>query len=116
MDLCKSGELIRKLRKENGMTQKEVADRLGVLPKTISKWETGHGFPDASLLNGLADILGTNADTILSGELSPNGEFVGNFKEIRFYVCPHCGSFLHGTGEAVVSRCGKKLSPLNALP
>ena len=41
MDLCKSGELIRKLRKENGMTQKEVADRLGVLPKTISKWETG---------------------------------------------------------------------------
>lgn len=116
MDLCKSGELIRKLRKENGMTQKEVADRLGVLPKTISKWETGHGFPDASLLNGLADILGTNADTILSGELSPNGEFVGNFKEIRFYVCPHCGSFLHGTGEAVVSCCGKKLSPLNALP
>lgn len=116
MDLCKSGELIRKLRKENGMTQKEVADRLGVLPKTISKWETGHGFPDASLLNGLADILGTNADTILSGELSPNGEFVGNFKEIRFYVCPHCGSFLHETGEAVVSCCGKKLSPLNALP
>lgn len=116
MDLCKSGELIRKLRKENGMTQKEVADRLGVLPKTISKWETGHGFPDASLLNGLADILGTNADTILSGELSPNGEFVGNFKEIRFYVCPHCGSFLHGTGEAIVSCCGKKLSPLNALP
>lgn len=116
MDLCKSGELIRKLRKENGMTQKEVADRLGVLPKTISKWETGHGFPDASLLNGLADILGTNADTVLSGELSPNGEFVGNFKKIRFYFCPHCGSFLHGTGEAVVSCCGKKLSPLNSLP
>lgn len=116
MDLCKSGELIRKLRKENGMTQKDIADRLGVLPKTISKWETGHGFPDASLLNGLADILGTNADTLLSGELSPNGEFVGNFKKMQFYVCPHCGSFLHGTGEATVSCCGKKLSPLNASP
>ena len=116
MDLCKSGELIRKLRKENGMTQKDIADRLGVLPKTISKWETGHGFPDASLLNGLADILGTNADTLLSGELSPKGEFVGNFKKMQFYVCPHCGSFLHGTGEAAVSCCGKKLSPLNVSP
>ena len=116
MDLCKSGELIRKLRKENGMTQKEVADRLGVLPKTISKWETGHGFPDASLLNGLADILGANVSTLLSGELSPNGEFVGNFREVQFYVCPHCGSFLHGTGEAAVSCCGKRLSPLKASP
>lgn len=116
MDLCKSGELIRRLRKENGMTQKEVADRLGVLPKTISKWETGHGFPDASLLNGLADILGTNADTILSGELLPNSEYVGSFRGIKFYFCPHCGSFLHGTGEATVSCCGKKLSPLNVLP
>ena len=41
MNLSKNGELLRDLRKSRGMTQKQVADRLGVLPKTVSKWETG---------------------------------------------------------------------------
>ncbi len=41
MNLCKNGELICSLRKAKGMTQKQVADKLGVLPKTVSKWETG---------------------------------------------------------------------------
>lgn len=41
MDLCKNGKLLYDLRKAKGMTQKQVADKLGILPKTISKWETG---------------------------------------------------------------------------
>ena len=58
MDLIKSGKLIRDLRKARGLTQKQVADRLGILPKTVSKWETGHGFPDVSTLSDLAGVLG----------------------------------------------------------
>lgn len=116
MDLSKNGELIRNLRKEKGMTQKEVAEQLGVLPKTISKWETGHGFPDTSLLNSLAEVLGVSVDALLEGDLSSNEEDIGNYKRIRFFVCPHCGSFLHGTGENTVFCCGKKLLPLKPLP
>ncbi|MGN0699908.1 MAG: helix-turn-helix domain-containing protein [Oscillospiraceae bacterium] len=43
MNLCNNGNLLRNLRKAKGMTQKQVAEKLGVLPKTVSKWETGHG-------------------------------------------------------------------------
>lgn len=114
MDLCKNGELIRSLRNEKGLTQKEVAERLGVQPKTVSKWETGHGFPDTSLLNDLANIFGVSVNALLSGELSSNEENIGNFSSTKFYVCPHCGSFLHGTGKSAVSCCGKKIVPLTA--
>lgn len=114
MDLCKSGELFRSLRKAKGMTQKQVADKLGVLPKTVSKWETGHGFPDTSLLSELADILGASIDTLLSGDITANKEELGNFTKTSFFVCPHCGSFTHGIGVLTVSCCGKTLYPLKA--
>ena len=60
MDLIKHGELLRLLRKSKNLTQKEIADRLGVVPKTVSKWETGHGFPDVSMISNLADVLGVS--------------------------------------------------------
>lgn len=112
MNLCNNGNLLRNLRKAKGMTQKQVAEKLGVLPKTVSKWETGHGFPDTSLLADLSKLLGVSIDTVLSGALSPNAEEVGNFNKIRFYVCPHCGSIMHGMGECRISCCGKQLEPL----
>lgn len=114
MNLKKIGKLLCNLRKSKGMTQKQVADRLGVLPKTVSKWETGHGFPDTSLISGLSEILGVSIDTILSGNLTQNMEEVGNMKKIKFYVCPHCGSFLQGTGENQIICCGKQLESLKA--
>ena len=46
MNLSKNGKLLCDLRKAKGLTQKQVADKLGIVPKTVSKWETGHGFPD----------------------------------------------------------------------
>ena len=46
MDLIKSGKLFKDLRKGKNLTQKQLADVLGVKPKTVSKWETGKGFPD----------------------------------------------------------------------
>ena len=114
MDLCKNGKLLCDLRKAKGMTQKEIADKLGVVPKTISKWETGHGFPDVSTLSDLADIYGVSERTILSGDLKQNLEEAGNMKRTKFYVCPDCGSVMQGTGNCQVVCCGKQVEALKA--
>ena len=115
MDLNKNGKLLCDLRKAKGMTQKEVADILGIVPKTVSKWETGHGFPDVSTVSALADLLGVSEKTILSGDLEQNLESANNIKRTKFYVCPHCGSFLQGTGNGQVVCCGKQLEALTAV-
>ena len=112
MDLNKNGKLLCDLRKAKGMTQKEVADKLGIVPKTVSKWETGHGFPDVSTVSALADILGVSEKTILSGDLEQNLESANNMKRTKFYVCPCCGSFMQGTGNCQVVCCGKKVEAL----
>ena len=112
MDLNKSGNLIRELRKSKKMTQKQVAKILGIEPKTVSKWETGRGFPDISFVSGLADIFGVNEKILLSGDLIKNDEEVGNMKRNKFYACKNCGSVICGTGEYEVICCGNKLSPL----
>ena len=115
MDLNKNGKLLCDLRKAKGLTQKQVADKLGIVPKTVSKWETGHGFPDVSTVSALADILGVSEKTILSGDLEQNLESANNMKRTKFYVCPCCGSFLQGTGNGQVVCCGKQLEALTAV-
>ena len=115
MDLNKNGKLLCDLRKAKGLTQKQVADKLGIVPKTVSKWETGHGFPDVSTVSALADILGVSEKTILSGDLEQNLESANNMKRIKFHVCPHCGSFLQGTGNGQIVCCGKQLEALTAV-
>ena len=112
MDLNKTGKLLCYLRKAKGMTQKEVADKLGIVPKTVSKWETGHGFPDVSSVSKLAEVLGVSTDAILFGTLSKNTEDIGNMKKIKFYVCAECGNILTQTGNGEMVCCGKKLSAL----
>ena len=114
MDLIKNGKLLYDLRKSKGMTQKQVADKLGIVPKTVSKWETGHGFPDVSTLSALAEILGVSEKTILSGNLETNTVEAGNMKRTKFYVCPDCGSFMQGTGNSQVVCCGKQVEALKA--
>ena len=76
MDLNKNGKLLFNLRKAKGMTQKQVAEKLGILPKTVSKWETGHGFPNVSMVSELAEILGVSEKTILLGEMTQNVEIL----------------------------------------
>ncbi len=112
MDLNKNGKLLRDLRKSKGMTQKELAEKLGIVPKTVSKWETGHGFPDISTLSVLADALGVSERMLLVGDFLQNRKEIGNMKRTKFYVCEQCGSFLQGTGEAQPICCGKPLAPL----
>ena len=114
MDLVKSGNLFRRLRKEKGLTQKQVADKLGILPKTVSKWETGKGFPDVSIISALSEILGVSEKILLTGNLTQNKTETGNMKKIKFFVCPHCGSFIQGTGEYNVTCCGIFLEKLTA--
>ena len=60
MDNIRFGTFVAQLRKEQGMTQKELADRLNVTDKAVSKWETGKGFPDIKLLEALAQALGVS--------------------------------------------------------
>ncbi len=112
MDLKKTGTLFAELRREKGYTQKDVADKLGVCSKTISKWETGHGFPDVSLIAPLSRLFGVDISKLLEGELPQTKVEVGNVKKTRFYVCEKCGSFLSGTGAAEVICCGRTVSPL----
>ena len=114
MDLCKNGKLLCDLRKSIGMTQKQIADKLGIVPKTVSKWETGHGFPDISTVSALADILGVSEKTILSGNLNQNSEESGNMKRTKFYVCPDCGSIMQGIGNCQIICCGKQLEALKS--
>lgn len=72
MDQDKIGSFIQVLRKNKGLTQKELSQMLDISDKTVSKWETGHGLPDTYLLIKLCQILEVNVSELLSGEkLSP---------------------------------------------
>ncbi len=68
MDASKVGSFIAMLRKEKGMTQQELADRLNVTNKAVSKWETGDGYPETTMLPVLADAIGITVDELLRGE------------------------------------------------
>ena len=68
MDLDKIGKFIALTRKNNGLTQEQLAEKLGVTNKTISRWETGKYMPDLSLLKPLSEELGVTLNELLSGE------------------------------------------------
>lgn len=108
MNCEKIGNVIKKIRLEKGLTQKQLADKLFLSDKTISKWERGIGCPDISVLLQLSDILGINIDVLLEGELSQNSFVGGNMKKSKIYVCPECGNITFCTGNAEVSCCGRK--------
>lgn len=70
MDQIKIGKLIAKQRKEKGLTQQELGDKVGVGYRAVSKWETGQTMPDISIINELSKNLGITTDELLNGELS----------------------------------------------
>lgn len=112
MDCEKIGRLIYTLRKEKKLTQQQLAERMNISDKAVSKWERGLGCPDVSLLPNISDIFGVNLENLLSGDLDENDLKGGNMKKSKFYVCPLCGNLLVGTTEAAISCCGKKLQAL----
>ncbi|MDO5110721.1 MAG: helix-turn-helix transcriptional regulator [Clostridia bacterium] len=112
MDCEKVGKLIRTLRQEKHMTQRELAEALHLSDRTISKWERGLGCPDVSLLASLSALLGVNIEGMLSGDLSANDFVGGNMKNAKYFVCPTCGNVTLCTGNADVSCCGRRLEAL----
>ena len=105
---------IKQLREKQNLTQSELAQKIGVSSKTISKWETAKGLPDVSLLQPLAQALGISVIELMNGECITNKNISGNMLRSKFYVCPICGNVIHSTGNSVVSCCGITLPPLEA--
>ncbi len=109
MQNSKVGNIIRKLRLERNMTQKQLAEELNISDKTISKWERGLGCPDISLIPELADFLEVDTQKLLIGDMKPNDFVGGNMKQTKYYICPTCNNISLCTGNAEVFCCGKKL-------
>ena len=105
---------IKQLREKRGLTQAELAQRIGVSDKTISKWETAKGLPDISLLQPLAQALGISVIELMNGEHIINKNTSANMLRCKFYGCPVCGNIIHSTGDSVISCCGITLPALEA--
>lgn len=116
MDKYVTGAVIRRLRNSRGMTQEALAEKLFVSSKAVSKWETGQGFPDISLIEPLARALDISVIELLSGEDIRNSNKASNMARGKFYVCPVCGNVIRTTGETVISCCGITLPALEAEP
>lgn len=112
MDNVKIGRLILRLRKENNMTQLQLAEKMGISDKAVSKWERGLGCPDIELITQLAEIFNVDLEKLLSGDIEINSVLGGNLKKTCFYVCPVCGNVITSISETGVSCCGKKLKAL----
>lgn len=109
-----TGAIIKKLREEKKLTQLQLAEKLCVSDKTISKWETGKGYPDITLLEPLASSLGISIIELMSGEVISNSNKAFNMKRLKFFVCPICGNIICSTGNALISCCGISLPSLEA--
>ena len=114
MNTYVTGTTIKQLREQRGMTQAELADRIGVGSKAVSKWETGKGLPDSTLLQPLAQALGVSVIELLQGQHITNRNISANLLRSRFYVCPVCGNVIQSVGEGVFTCCGVTLPKLEA--
>ncbi len=111
-----TGAVIKELREKNKMTQLQLAEKLGVSEKTISKWERFRGLPDITLLEPIADAFGISVTELISGNTIHNANISANMLRSKFYVCPVCGNVIHSMGEAVIHCHGIQLMPLEAEP
>ena len=111
-----TGAVIRELREKNKMTQLQLAERLGVSDKTVSKWETAKGYPDITLLEPVAAVFKISVTELISGNTVHNANVSANMLRSKFYVCPVCGNVIHSMGEAAIHCHGILLTPLEAEP
>ena len=109
-----TGAVIKELRDKHHMTQAELADRLNVSDKTVSKWETGRGYPDISLLEPIAGVFGVSIPELMSGNAVCNVNVSANMIRSKFYICPVCGNIIHAMGESVIHCHGVLLTPQQA--
>ena len=106
-----TGAVIKQLREKNKTTQLTLAEKLGVSDKTVSKWETGNGYPDITLLEPIADAFRVSVTELISGEQVLNANVSANMIRSKFYICPVCGNVIHSMGEAVIQCHGVRLQP-----
>ena len=109
-----TGAVIKRLRESKNMTQSELAEKIGVSSKAVSKWETAKGLPDISLIEPLSMALGVSVMELMSGDAVRNKNIAANIMRLKFYVCPVCGNVIRAMGDAVISCCGIVLPPLEA--
>ena len=114
MDLYVTGAMIKRLREERKMTQNQLAEKLNISDKTVSKWENAKGYPDISLIEPIAEALGISVMELLSGNDIVNANISSNMLRTKWYVCPICGNIIHSVGEAMISCHGIALPPLSA--
>ena len=103
-----TGSTIKLLREQKGYTQRQLAERLMVSDKAVSKWESGRGLPDISLIEPLAKTLGVSLAELLSGECVQNTNRHGNMHRSKFYVCPVCGHTVLNEAPDHCPVCGAK--------
>ncbi|MDO4503426.1 MAG: helix-turn-helix domain-containing protein [Coriobacteriia bacterium] len=106
-----SAETLKELRTRKGLTQEQLASCIGVTGKAVSKWETGRGLPDVSLVGPLAEALGVSVAELLTGDVARNANRSANIRRGKFYVCPLCGNVMWSVGEISASCCGSTMLP-----
>ena len=109
-----TGAVIKELREKNKMTQRCLAEKLGVSDKTVSKWETAKGYPDITLLEPIAEAFKVSVTELISGNTIHNENVSANMMRSKFYVCPVCGNVIHSMGEVAIHCHGLLLTPLEA--
>ena len=103
------GDHLFRARKNKGLSQEMVAEKLGVSRQTISKWETAKGYPDITLLESIANALSVSVTELISGNTIVNSNVSANMLRSHFYVCPVCGNIVHSMGEIVIQCHGLQL-------
>lgn len=111
-----TGAVIKELREKNKITQLQLAEKLGVSDKTVSKWETGKGYPDITLLESIANAFSVSVPELMSGTTVKNSNVSSNMLRSKFYVCPVCGNVIHSMGESVIYCHGVLLQPEEPEP
>ena len=109
-----TGSVIKELREKYHLTQAELAEKLNISDKTVSKWETAKGYPDISLLEPIAKVFNISITELLSGNAVENVNVSANMLRSKFYVCPICGNIIHSMGEALIQCHGMILTPWQA--
>lgn len=109
-----TAQAIRQLREARKLTQAQLADKIGVSDKTVSKWETSRGLPDISLMEPLAQALGVSVVELMNGQKIVNRNATGNVLRTKLHVCPICGNIHFSLGDALISCCGIALPALEA--
>lgn len=114
MDIEKMSQTIKTLRKEKGFTQRELAEKLMISDKTVSKWECGLGCPDISILAELSVVLGFDINTLLKDQPVEDEIIGGNMKNLKYYICPKCHNFGTSIREVTMSCCGRVIDAMTA--